>query len=379
MKWFIAFSSLVVGLSAGTLDDFIDAARSKHGEAGERAARFLVENMPDTDRATLSLDFLNRNLDLAFQARTEFPWAAEVPEAIFLNDVLPYAVFDETRDPWRAELLELGRGLVKEARTASEAAQVLNRELFKGINVHYNTGRKRPNQSFKESRELGMATCTGLSVILVEACRAVGVPARAVGTPLWTNLRGNHTWVEVWDGDWHFTGADEYNAAGLDRGWFVGDASKAQADVPRHAIYATSWKREGLSFPMVWSRRDDSVAAVNVTARYAAPVSSEESVARLGVRLWDRPGGLRLAAKVCVIDGTQRMCGQADTKSGTADLNDMPRFELKPGLEGRLRFTRGEEVREMAFGPVAAGDPTVDAIWTEMSIPDEGGDSASTP
>jgi len=322
--------------------------------------------MPVRDRETLTAEYLAEHLDLAFQARREFPWAAAVPEEIFLNDVVPYAVFDETRDPWRAELLALGRELVKGCSTASEAAQALNRQVFNRVNVHYNTGRKRPNQSLKESKDLGKATCTGLSIILVETCRAVGIPARAVGTPLWANQRGNHTWVEVWDGDWRFTGADEFDAAGLDRGWFVGDAAQAQADVPQHAIYATSWRRDGLAFPMVWARGSEAVAAVNVTARYAKAAAAAEPMAHLGVRLWDRPGGERLAAKVCVLDGVRRTCALDTTRAGTADLNDMPRFHLKPGAQGWLRFTVGEEVREMPFGPVDAGDPTVDARWGDL-------------
>lgn len=349
---------------AGPLEDFVTAAGTKHGEPGLAAARFLVEHMPARDREALSAEFLATNLDLAFQARAEFPWAKAVPAELFHNDVLPYAVFDETREPWRADFLEKARGLVQDARTATEAAQALNRGLFKLINVHYNTGRKRPNQSPSESIALNKATCTGLSIILVDACRAVGIPARAVGTPLWANERGNHTWVEVWDGDWHFTGADEYDANGLDRGWFVGDAAQAKADVPRHAIYATSWKRE-VAFPMVWARGSDAVAAVNVTARYAKAVAPSE-MARLGVRLWDKAGGTRLAAKVCVLDGVRRQCALAETKAGTADLNDLPRFTLKPGATGWLRFTLGSEVREMPFAALAQGDPTIDARWSEL-------------
>ena len=110
---------------------------------------------------------------------------------------------------------------MKDAKTITEAVQALNKEFFKLVNTHYHTGRKRTNQSPKESMEQGKATCTGLSILLVDACRAVGIPARAVGTPMWTNGRGNHTWIEIWDGDWHFTGADEYDAKGLNRGWFV--------------------------------------------------------------------------------------------------------------------------------------------------------------
>ena len=358
----------ILRLGASPLEDFVTAARERHGGAGERAARFLVAHMPDADREVLTAEFLIANLDLAFRARSEFPWAGDVPEDLFHNDVLPYAVFDERRDPWRAELLEIARGLVKDARTVSDAVQALNRGLFNAVNIHYHTGRKRPNQSYLESKETGRATCTGLYILLVEACRAVGIPARAVGTPMWTNLRGNHTWVEVWDGDWHFTGADEYDAGGLDRGWFVGDAAGARADEPRHAIYATSWRREGLSFPMVWKRQDDSVAAVNVTARYARAQDADSGEwARLGVRLWDTRGGSRLAAKVCVVDGVRRTCALADTKAGTADLNDMPRFTLRPGSRGWLRFTVGSEIREMPFGPLEGEDPTVDAVWSDLA------------
>lgn len=178
--------------SAST-DEFISKAEEKHGSFGAKAARFLVENMPPADKETLRPAFLAENLDLALKARETFPWAKEVPGEIFLNDILPYAVFDEPRDPWRADFLAKATALVKDAKTASEAAQILNRDFFKLINTHYHTERKRTNQSPKESIEQGRATCTGLSIILVDACRAVGIPARAVGTPLWFDDSGNHT------------------------------------------------------------------------------------------------------------------------------------------------------------------------------------------
>ena len=47
------------------------------------------------------------------------------------------------------------------------------------------------------------------TAMVIDACRAVGVPARFVGTPLWADKSGNHSWVEVWDKGWHFTGAAE--------------------------------------------------------------------------------------------------------------------------------------------------------------------------
>ena len=358
--------AVIGGAFAAPVDEFIAAAKSKHGEPGEKAAKFLAEHMPEADKEKLDAAFLGTNLDLAFQARAEFPWAKQVPEEIFMNDVLPYAVFDETREPWRQDFLEKARPIVKDAKTATEAAQALNREFFNLVKVHYNTGRKAPNQSPSESAALGKATCTGLSIILVDACRAVGIPARAVGTPLWANDRGNHTWIEIWDGDWHFTGADEYDKEGLDRGWFVNDAAQAKADEPKYAIYATSWKREGLAFPMVWAPDSKVVAAVNVTSRYAKAAPAAGPIATLGVRLFSQGKGERVVAKLEVFDDAGKLLGAADTKAGTADLNDMPRIPVSPGVKGVLRFSVNGVTRQKNFGPVEAGESTVDALWNEL-------------
>lgn len=313
-------------------DDFIAAAK-EHGQLGEKAAKFLVANMPKGDRETLTSAFLVENLDLALTALKTFPWAKRVPEEIFLNDVLPYAVFDEPRDPWRADFLKKATPIVQGARTATEAAQRLNREFFKLINTHYNTGRKRPNQSPSESINQGKCTCTGLAIVLVDACRAVGIPARAVGTPMWSNGRGNHTWVEIWDGGWHFTGADEYDPQGLDRGWFTGDAAMANATIPENAIYATSWDKSGGHFPLVWAPESQQVGGVNITSRYVV-TGIRESL--LGIRYFD--GSERCVVKGELIDHDGMPISSFETKAGTSDLNDMPRVKINPGQEYRLRI-----------------------------------------
>ena len=155
---------------------------------------------------------------------------------------------------------ERARKIVKGCKTPGEAAQLLNKELFRQFGVKYSTQRRKANQSPSESIEQGLASCTGLSILLVDACRSVNVPARLVGVPSWTTKRGNHTWVEVWDdGNWHFTGAAEYDAAGLDKAWFVGDASKADKTSRRHSIYAISFPqdRNPISHGLVSRRTKD--------------------------------------------------------------------------------------------------------------------------
>ena len=83
--------------------------------------------------------------------------------------------------------------------------------------------------------ETGLASCTGLAILLADACRSVGVPARLAGVPNWIDDRGNHTWVEIWDQRWHFAGAAEPDANGLDHAWFQHDASLAVKDSKEHA------------------------------------------------------------------------------------------------------------------------------------------------
>lgn len=235
--------------------------------------QFLIAYMPEHDLQSLSADFLLSHVQSAYHAWDQAPWKERIPKDIFLNDVLPYASINERRDAWRADFYQRFKPLVSQARTPSQAAILLNREIFKLLKVQFSRQRPKADQSPYETIEAGVASCTGLSVLLVDACRAVGVPARLAGTPLWPDKSGNHTWVEIWDGQWHYTGAGEPSEA-LDQAWFSGKAATARHDQKRHAIYAVSYQHTDLKFPMVWDRDVDYVYAVNVTDRYVGPQKS---------------------------------------------------------------------------------------------------------
>ncbi len=308
---------------------------------------FLIDNMPERDLRSLSASVLLENVELAYRARAEAPWGRLLPNEVFLNDVLPYANLDESRDPWRKELRAICLPIIEGCKTPAEAARKLNATLFGKVKVRYSTGRKRANQSPKESMASGLASCSGLSILLADACRSVGIPARVVGTPLWANKSGNHTWVEVWDGRWHFTGAAEQDPQGLDRGWFVHNASQARADDRLHAIYAASFRRTGTPFPLAWAPDTKDVFAENVTARYvkAAPVK----LVRVQVRVVEAGTKKRLSLPVVVEEklGNCETC-RGRSRGESSDLNDLLAFELPPGRDYVVRV--GQPVRaEVAF------------------------------
>ena len=203
----------------------IEQALAKAPAAQQPAMRFLVANMPGSDLKRLSADFLLRHVDIAFKARSEAKWGSKIPEEIFFNEILPYANVNESRDDVRQQLRERFWPVVSDLDSISLAAARLNQEVFKQTGVKYSTKRRRADQGPAETMETGLASCTGLSILLIDTYRACGIPARFVGTPLWSDNSGNHSWVEVWDNGWHFTGAAEPTGDELDKAWFIDRAS----------------------------------------------------------------------------------------------------------------------------------------------------------
>ncbi len=308
---------------------------------------YLIRYMPTRDLQSLQAKFILENLALAYASRTATAWAAKIPEAVFFDAVLPYANVDETRESWRRDFRDKFTPLIASCKTPGEAAQRLNEEVFRRVAVRYSTKRRRANQSPSESIEQGLASCTGLSILLVDACRSVGVPARLAGIPAWANKRGNHTWVEVWDQGWHFTGAAEPSAEGLDHSWFAGDAALAKRDSRMNAIYAVSYRPTGLSFPLVWSPDDASVHGLNVTDRYTQ--ARAPSAYRLMVSVVAK--GERVAAQVKVTTTDGASVGRGKSKDESADTNDYLSFELPPGARYLVTATlAGRKVRATVEG-----------------------------
>lgn len=341
--------------------------------AEREAMAYLIAWMPRGDRDTMSLELLRENVHYACLARKEYPWAKSLPDSVFLNEVLPYAVVDEVRDSWRADFYERFAPCVADCTTLREAFEAVNRNLRDRVQVDYNTLREKTNQSPAESMRQHMASCTGLSVLLVDALRAVGVPARFAGTAAWHDNRGNHSWTEVWlDGEWRFA---EYYYAGLDEAWFLPDAGKASPDDRAHAIYAVSFRPTGDWFPMVWSESSREVHAVNVSQRYVDLYAARESEqVKQGTHVWvsfrmfrdarhASESGDRVAANVDVFNADGLQVGGGRTAGPTQDMNDVLKFLLEKNRSYLFRYTDGAD-RPVEM-KVEVGDTpvTVDGYW----------------
>ncbi len=323
---------------AGANRPEIAAALDRFEGSQRKAMRFLVAYMPEHDLKSLKTQFLVDNLTFAYTAWEDAPWKDAVPEEVFFNNVLPYANINERRDNWRKKFFEQFKPLVKEAKSPGEAAAILNQKVFPLLKVKYSTMRRRADQGPFETMDSGLASCTGLSVLLIDACRSIGVPARFAGTPLWSDKSGNHSWVEVWDDGWHFTGAAEPSGDKLDRVWFLGRASKAQRNHPFHAIYAVSYKKTPQPFPMVWAPESNFVSAVNVTDRYTR--AAEKLPEGWGRFMFEATVGQgnRCCVPVKLKDNNGKIVFQGKTNDERFDSNDHLTAKLKLGQKYELEI-----------------------------------------
>ena len=330
---------------------------------------FLIANMPERDLRTLTSEFLLEEVRLAYLAWDKSQWRNDIPKEVFLNNVLPYANINERRDSWRKDFSERFSPLIEGAKTPAQAAARLNQKLFPLLNVKYSTKRPKADQSPYESIHSGTASCTGLSVLLIDACRALGIPARFVGTPLWSDKSGNHSWVEVWDDGWHFTGAAEPNGDDLDKAWFLDRAATAKRDDAMNAIYAVSFQRTPVHFPLVWDRSVDYISAVNVTDRYVdLGIIPPEGSTRVLFRILDRATGRRIAAAVKVYDADNKLVFEGTSKDERFDANDHLSVILPIGHTFSLEVRDGEKMNKSTFVPGQRDRPITVNLDTEISV-----------
>lgn len=335
---------------AGENAEQIFTALENSSKEQKEAAAFLIAFMPEKDLKTLSAAFVTDQVNGAIKVREEFAWCKNLPDSVFLNEVLPYYSLDENRDNWRDNYYNRFSKYVKNCKTIYEAVDSVNLNIRDELDVDYNTKRSIVNISPFQAEEENMATCTGLSFLLVDAFRSVGIPARLAGTPLWTNMRGNHSWVEVWiEGEWFFT---EYYPDALNKSWFLADAGKADPEKPIHWIYATSYKPAGTHFPRVWKKNAKDIHGENVTDRYIRLYHEQlegqklnEDELLVDVVLYKKSGSEsadnRISEEIIVWDADEKV-DFGYTPTPTDDLNKYLKFKLKKEVDYRFEFADGE-------------------------------------
>ena len=242
-------------ISGGNRTELEKALLTLQGEKLD-ALIFLLVNMPESDLRKLDSSYLLENIDLAYEVLNIWPFMPDIPEDIFMNYLLPYAQLEEKRDNWRKEFLILCTPMVNECKSAGEV--VLSLQSWLPLQLLFtfdHEGRSRSNWSVGEIIENRTANCIGLSILLADACRAVGIPARIATIPKWKDVPGGHTWVEIWDqGEWRHISA--FDPSPVNRTWMEERTADTDTTKFNHRIYGASFKRTAIQVkrygPNVW-------------------------------------------------------------------------------------------------------------------------------
>jgi len=196
-------------------------------EAFEMSMNYLEKNLPSFDKTNkASLGFTrplprmegldgvaSLSTNLSLEMKKKYSWAADVPKDIFRENVLPFASVNEARNNWRPLLMEAAQSVLASVDESELDTLSIEDVVMLINNKLWNTGLFPNDIVFKSEQTpliydpmsiiaFGYASCTGVSIFLLDALRSVGVPARLAGTPAWNNVpqNGNHNWIEVWVG-----------------------------------------------------------------------------------------------------------------------------------------------------------------------------------
>ncbi len=375
----------------------LEKALAETPDGQKEGMAFLISYMPERDLSSLKADFLLENVEYAYKAREKYSWCANLPDSIFLNEVLPYANISEDRDAWRKDFFNRFAKYADNEDNMVDAIMSIARNIKDEVDVEYNTKRSRVDISPFQAMKEHMATCTGLSILLTDAYRAVGIPSRLAGTAMWTNYKGNHTWNEVWvDNEWQFI---EYYPDTLNKSWFVADAGKADPDNMLHWIYAASYKPTGMPyyaavdgpyimkvvdinklpeeirprFEQMKEHAEDKEPYIwghNVTQRYIdiyqesiknSKLSDDELMANVVVFANSNTNvsDSRMSCRVDVFEGENNIdFGYSPRK--TDDMNQFLQFKLKKGTDYRLVVTNPENQINKEFTITTQNEPTQD-------------------
>jgi hypothetical protein len=273
-----------------------------------RSTLGFVDNSDNNSDMPDGLDegLVGPTIEYALQTKLTFEWADVVPQHIFYEYVLNFANLNEGRTNWRPLLYNQLRGLFNVTTTTnvtdllssttsvsnmtvSDAVLLLNTHMWKLLaprhvdSITFVSGSTPLIFDPMSILAFGYASCTGLAILMVNALRAFGIPARVAGTSAWNQRRsqGNHNWVEVWDkNQWYFFEPSPMairpeDVDSIDKDpcarWFC-HKDRFQYENPGNSTRVSAAKLESSThdtfFRMAWEWDNPSVPGDDVTAYY---------------------------------------------------------------------------------------------------------------
>ncbi|MFC1475319.1 transglutaminase-like domain-containing protein, partial [Candidatus Zixiibacteriota bacterium] len=152
------------------------------------------------DNKTIKAEFLIEQIESAFKAWREKPWANNLPYLDFCRYVLPYRGSNEPLEKWREYFLDKYKDLpdkMLEPTDAIEAANIINDDIKSWFGFDERYYFHPTDQGLSEMLENKLGRCEDMTNLTIYAMRANGLAVTSDYTPYWANTGNNHAWNAI--------------------------------------------------------------------------------------------------------------------------------------------------------------------------------------
>jgi len=152
------------------------------------------------DLANVKTDFLIGQIDYAFRAFKEKPWAKSLSFDEFCEYVLPYRGSNEPLEEWREFFWDKYKdlpGKMADSTDALEAASIINDDIKSWFSFDPRYYYHPTDLGLSEMLESRMGRCEDMTNLTIYAMRANGLAVTSDYTPYWANSGNNHAWNAI--------------------------------------------------------------------------------------------------------------------------------------------------------------------------------------
>jgi hypothetical protein len=152
------------------------------------------------DCKVITAEFLIDQIDYAFKAWREKPWAKDLSFDRFCRYVLPYRGSNEPLEPWRQTMWDKYSGLedrMDDSTDPIEAAALINDDVKSWFGFDPRFYYHPTDQGLSEMTANGLGRCEDMTNVTIYAMRANGIAVTSDYTPHWANTGNNHAWNAV--------------------------------------------------------------------------------------------------------------------------------------------------------------------------------------
>jgi len=152
------------------------------------------------DLETITADYLITQINYAFRAWREKPWASSFAFEEFCRYILPYRGSNEPLEPWREIFWDKYQGidtLVTDDTNPIEVAQVINNDVMSWFGFDPRFYYHPTDLGISEMLDIGLGRCEDMTNATIYAMRAMGLAVTSDYTPHWANSGNNHAWNAI--------------------------------------------------------------------------------------------------------------------------------------------------------------------------------------